>query len=86
MKVTSYNLNTVNPYKNHQRSMSTIENKSKFQDKIEISMAAKELQVSSNYSNERTEKVQKIKADIESGQYKVDARRIAEDMLNYYRM
>ena len=86
MKVTSYNVNAINPYKQQQRSMSAVGNKPTFQDRIEISSAAKELQVSSNYQNERAEKVQNIKADIESGQYKVNARQVAENMLNYYRI
>ena len=87
MKVMSFNnVNAVNPYRQQQRNVSTTESKSAFTDKIEISMAAKELQVNSNYSNERTEKIQQLKADIESNQYKVDARKVAEDMLKYYRL
>lgn len=85
MKINSLGVNAVNPYNNQQRIMKSNENKTSFADKIEISSAAKELQVRSNYSNERTERVQQLKADIQSGDYKVNARKVAEDMLNYYR-
>ncbi len=37
------------------------------------------------YSTERAERVQQLKADIDSGEYKVNARKVAEDMLKYYR-
>ena len=39
----------------------------------------------STYSTERANHVQQLKKDIASGEYKVDARKVAEDMLKYYR-
>lgn len=85
MKITSYNLNAINSYKNQQQNVKPTEKKASFADKLEISSAAKDLQVGSNYSAERTERVNQLKADIQSGEYKVDARKVAEDMLKYYR-
>lgn len=84
MKINAVNLRAVNPYQTAQRAQKAVE-KTSFQDKLEISSQAKEMQISSSYSTERAEKVQKLKADIQSGEYKVDARKVAEDMLNYYR-
>lgn len=84
MKINPVNLRAVNPYQAAQRAQKAVE-KTSFQDKLEISSQAKEMQISSSYSTERAEKVQKLKADIQSGEYKVDARKVAEDMLNYYR-
>ena len=46
---------------------------------------AQEMRGVSTYSSERADHVQQLKKDIASGQYKVDARKVAEDMLKYYR-
>ncbi|KGR90080.1 flagellar biosynthesis anti-sigma factor FlgM [Ureibacillus massiliensis 4400831 = CIP 108448 = CCUG 49529] len=85
MKITSIGVNNVNPYNKQQQKLKSVSGHSPFADKIEISTAAKEMQGSSTYSAERAEKVEKLKAEIESGEYKVDARKVAADMLKYYR-
>ncbi|HWL24560.1 MAG TPA: flagellar biosynthesis anti-sigma factor FlgM [Ureibacillus sp.] len=85
MKITSYGVNNVNPYNKQQQKLKSANSSSSFADKIEISSAAKEMQVNSTVSTERAEKVQAIKEQIESGTYKVDARKVAEDLLKYYR-
>lgn len=85
MKITSYGVNSVNPYNKQQRATKTVNGQSPFADKIEISKKAKEMQVSSTYNTERAERVQQLKEEIQSGEYKVDARKVAEDMLKYYR-
>lgn len=43
------------------------------------------MKVASEYTDARAERVQQLKAEIESGEYKVNARKVAEDMLKYYR-
>ncbi|MEY9971893.1 negative regulator of flagellin synthesis FlgM [Lysinibacillus sp. RC46] len=85
MKITSYGINAVNAYKNQVRDVKSSANKASFADKIEISKTAQEMQGVSTYSTERAERVQQLKKDINSGEYKVDARKVAEDMLKYYR-
>lgn len=85
MKITAYGINAVNAYKNQVRNVKSDANKASFADKIEISKAAQEMQGVSTYSTERAEHVQQLKKDIASGDYKVDARKVAEDMLKYYR-
>ncbi|MEQ6854574.1 flagellar biosynthesis anti-sigma factor FlgM [Lysinibacillus capsici] len=85
MKITSYGVNAVNAYKNQVRNAKSNTNKASFADKIEISKAAQEMQGVSTYSSERADHVQQLKKDIVSGEYKVDARKVAEDMLKYYR-
>lgn len=85
MKITSYGVNAVNAYKNQVRNVKSNTNKASFADKIEISKAAQEMQGVSTYSTERANHVQQLKKDIASGEYKVDARKVAEDMLKYYR-
>lgn len=86
MKITSFNLNAIQSYKNQPSKVKSSTNNASFADKIEISQAAKDMRITSDYSNERAAKVEQLKADIQSGQYKVNARQVAEDMLNYYRL
>ena len=85
MKITSYGVNAVNAYKNQVRNVKSGTNKASFADKIEISKAAQEMQGVSTYSAERAERVQQLKEGIASGEYKVNARKVTEDMLKYYR-
>lgn len=85
MKIINYGINAINTYKNQARPVKSAENKATFADKIEISKAAQDMQGVTTYSAERAERVQQLKADIASGDYKVNARQVAEDMLKYYR-
>lgn len=85
MKITSYGINAVNAYNNQVRNVKSSTNKASFTDKIEISKTAQEMQGISTYNTERTDRVKQLKEDIASGEYKVDARKVAEDMLKYYR-
>lgn len=84
MKITSYGIHSVNPYTKQQNNLKAANQKATYADKVEISTAAKEMQVSSNYTAERAEKIEKLKQQIQSGEYKVNARKVAEDMLKYY--
>ena len=82
MKITPIHMNSVNPYNKQQRKMNATVSKSTYADKIEISTTAKEM---STISAERSQKIQKLKEQIQTGEYKVDARKVAEDILKYYR-
>ncbi|MEX3621449.1 flagellar biosynthesis anti-sigma factor FlgM [Viridibacillus arvi] len=86
MKITNYGVNAVNPYKN-QPVKSDFANKSVANkaDQLEISSAAKDLQGIVSYAGERAERVQALKAQIQEGNYKVDAKQVASDLLKYYR-
>jgi len=78
--------NSVNPYSKQIRNVAAPKEKSAhYVDKIEISDAAKELHIASDYKKERAEKIQRIKQQIQSGQYQVDAHKLAEDLLRFYR-
>ena len=85
MKITSFNVNSINPYNKQPKMMPTSEKKSNVTDKIEISTTAKELSVSSSYSSERAQKVQQLKAQIQSGEYELNAQKVAKDILKYYK-
>lgn len=85
MKINPIGMQAINSYKNQARNVNNTKLNKTFADQIEISSQAKEMQETSTYANERATKVQKLKEEIQSGNYKVDARQVAEDMLKYYR-
>lgn len=85
MKIFNYGVQGVNPYTKANNKQQTEKAGQSFADKLEISSAAKELNVTTEYTAQRAEKVQALKADIQSGNYKVDANKVAADMLKYYK-
>lgn len=85
MKITSHGIHSVNPYTKQQNTIKPLSGKATSVDKIEISSAAKEMHVSSNYNTERAEKLQNLKEQIKTGEYKVDANKLADNLLKYYR-
>ena len=85
MKINNYGVRAVQAYNQAQPVKKTQKSGEVATDKIEISPKAKEMQVTSAYSAERANKVEQLKQDINSGNYKVDAKKVAQNMLNYYR-
>ena len=85
MKINPIGLQAINSYKNQTRPVKQSDANKPFSDHIEISSKAKEMQATSTYANERAERMKKLKEEIDAGNYKVDAKKLAEDMLKYYR-
>lgn len=85
MKINSYGVNPLNAYNKAARAKEVQKTSKSFADQIEISSAAKEMTVASQFETERATKVSKLKADIQSGNYQIDARTVAEDMLRFYK-
>ena len=85
MKINGIGLNNINPYTQTKRTAQVNKTGQSFADKLEISPAAKEMKVATEFTDARAERVQKLKAQIQSGEYQVDAKKVAEDMLKYYR-
>ncbi|TQR17370.1 flagellar biosynthesis anti-sigma factor FlgM [Psychrobacillus vulpis] len=87
MKITNIGLSQVNPYKRNQQLSENAQNTRKATtDQLEISSAAKSMQTKSPIEVEQAERIAAIKADIDAGTYKVDAKKLASNILNYYRM
>lgn len=61
----------------------TLETKLK-RDKIEISTEAKQLQQTNQMEKARQEKINHIKEQIESGNYKVDAKEVARKFYEFW--
>lgn len=57
---------------------------SKKSDQLEISTEAKLMQQESKISAERSEKVEAIKAKVESGEYKVNTQDVAKKFYEYW--
>ena len=86
MKINPIGLQAIQSYKNQTRVAKSEQSTKTFADQIEISSKAKEMQsTTSTYAKERAERLKQLKEDIDSGNYKVDAKKVAEDMLKYYR-
>ncbi|WP_019153846.1 flagellar biosynthesis anti-sigma factor FlgM [Robertmurraya massiliosenegalensis] len=87
MKINNLGTSGINPYK---RQMNKLENMSKTSkptiDKVEISSTAKEMRQVTSYSVERQEKVEKLKVQLENGNYKVDTREVAQSLYNFYKI
>ncbi|SER65540.1 flagellar biosynthesis anti-sigma factor FlgM [Psychrobacillus sp. OK032] len=87
MKITNIGVNQVNPYKRNQQQVEKAQQVAKpTTDQLEISSAAKSMQTKSPIEVNQAERVAAIKAEIDAGTYKVDAKKLASNILNYYRM
>lgn len=77
-------INAVNSYqKQHGQRIDAV-NKKKQVDQVQISTEAKELQsINQMLSPERTEKVDVLKQQVQSGTYHVEAGKIAEKLLPF---
>ena len=85
MKINPLSVRAIQSY-NQTPAVKKEENKGvSFADTLEISTKAKEMQVSSSYQTARADKVSQLKEAVEAGAYEVDARKLAENMLTYYR-
>ncbi|RUS55578.1 flagellar biosynthesis anti-sigma factor FlgM [Kurthia sp. 3B1D] len=86
MKVQGYGVNAVNPYKNQQVKTNEVKKSSlSFQDQLEISSQAKDLQGVKSYESERADRLSELKSQIQNGTYKIDSEKLAKDLLNHFR-
>ena len=86
MKINPMQPSSVNPYKINQMKTDQIEQKSKVKaDKLEISSEAKQLSETSPFTIERNERVQQLKAQVQSGTYDVNPDELASNLVNYFK-
>ncbi len=74
----------VNPYERQLNKTEQTAKSANKKDKLEISLAAKELQEAAKFATARQEKIKRLKQQIQTGTYKIDEKAIAESILNYY--
>lgn len=85
MKVNHMNASAIQAYRTQTAKPKATQTTASFKDTLEISTKAQQMQSTKTYAQDRAEKVESIKAQVTSGDYKVDAKKVAEDMLSYYR-
>jgi negative regulator of flagellin synthesis FlgM len=86
MRINHFNSIQNNPYKKQTQDMKQESVQSAFKkDEIQISDEAKKLLSSSKFEQERAEKVNEIKRQVESGDYQVNTSKIAKSILDFWR-
>ncbi|MFD2629171.1 flagellar biosynthesis anti-sigma factor FlgM [Oceanobacillus kapialis] len=83
MKINGPNQTNFNPYKNSIQKHTEIKREAK-QDQLEISNQAKQLQEGEKANPERAAYVQSIKKAVDAGEYKVDAEKTAQKMIDFW--
>lgn len=86
MKINPIQPSVVNPYKANQMKADQVEQKARVNaDKLEISTEAKQLSETSPFAIERNERVQQLKAQVQSGTYEVNPDELASNLVNYFK-
>jgi negative regulator of flagellin synthesis FlgM len=74
----------VNPYERQFNKTEQAAKATNKKDKVEISLAAKELQEAAKFETARQEKIERLKQQIQTGTYQIDEKAVAESIFNYY--
>lgn len=77
----------TNPYQKNQAKTNDIAKSTKSKDQLTISAEAKALleEVNSQHRLERQAKVEQLKDQISTGKYKIDAEKIADKLLEWWK-
>ncbi|MFG6495424.1 flagellar biosynthesis anti-sigma factor FlgM [Fictibacillus sp. UD] len=85
MRINHFNSIQNNPYKKQVPHMKDTHVKAAYKkDEIQISDEAKKLLLSSKFEQDRTDKINEIKQQVDSGTYKVNASKTAASIISYY--
>ncbi|MGM7721415.1 flagellar biosynthesis anti-sigma factor FlgM [uncultured Metabacillus sp.] len=86
MKINHLGSMGINPYqRNIEKNAAAAQKPQAKEDKVEISQEALDLQQANEMTKARQEKVQAIKQQLESGNYTIDPKAIAEGLLKFYK-
>ncbi|MBY6037063.1 flagellar biosynthesis anti-sigma factor FlgM [Fictibacillus nanhaiensis] len=86
MRINHFNSIQNNPYKKQVQDMTQQNVQSRYKkDEIQISDEAKKLLSSSKFEQDRADKVNEIKHQVNSGTYKVNVSETAKSILNFWR-
>lgn len=84
MKIQRPNtININNPYQRHVQNYQKQKTKS-FNDELNISKEAIQLQETNQITKERTERVDQLKQLVDSGEYKVNHEQVVQKMLDFW--
>lgn len=83
MKIQIFHVPAVNPYQTQKVKQQQANSEAKVRtDQLEISKEAKQLSEEQAAAATRKERVQSLKAQIEAGTYKVDAKQLASHLVD----
>ncbi|MCM3718469.1 flagellar biosynthesis anti-sigma factor FlgM [Fictibacillus phosphorivorans] len=86
MRINHFNSIQNNPYKKQTQDVKQDSVKSSYKkDEVQISDEAKKLLSTSKFEQERADKVNEIKRQIESGNYEVNNSKVAKSILDFWR-
>ena len=86
MRINNFNSIQNNPYKKQVQDMKQEQKQSVFKkDEIQISDEAKKLLSTSKFEQERVDKVNEIKQQVDNGTYKVKISETAKAVIDFWR-
>lgn len=85
MKIQNYRLNGLELYQKQAEKQQPTKQTVAKEDKLEISKEAKQLQKANGTEQDRHEKIQNIKQQIENGTYTIDPNEIAKSIIHFFR-
>ncbi|WP_226580619.1 flagellar biosynthesis anti-sigma factor FlgM [Halobacillus litoralis] len=84
MKINRPNQASLNPYQKQWNNQAEVKSTKQSKDKLEISDQAKQMQESGPTDAARNKLVEKIKTDVQTGNYQVDSKRTAQKMIDFW--
>ncbi|WP_349408640.1 flagellar biosynthesis anti-sigma factor FlgM [Pseudalkalibacillus sp. SCS-8] len=84
MKINRYGNISNNPYKHQLNRMNEQQKPQMKQDQLQISKEALEMQKNEKFATERTEKIEHLKNQVQSGNYTVDAEKVAKKFFDFW--
>ncbi|MEH7887034.1 flagellar biosynthesis anti-sigma factor FlgM [Bacillus sp. JJ1609] len=84
MKINNFGTHRINPYNRQMNKLDELKKAEKPVDKVEISSTAKAMQQVSEVEQQRAEKVEELKIQVENGTYKPNPKDIARSIADFY--
>ena len=86
MKISQLQMQAVNTYRLQEVQAKKAAHTRRTNDQLEISPKAKQLSTPTSFEQVRQQKVETLKAEIQSGDYEINKRQLAENLLRHYRL
>jgi negative regulator of flagellin synthesis FlgM len=84
MKINNFGTHRVNPYNRQLNKLDEMKKAEKPVDKVEISSTAKAMQQVSEVEQQRANKVEDLKIQVQNGTYKPNPQEIAKSIADFY--
>ncbi|GAF67105.1 flagellin synthesis regulatory protein [Bacillus sp. TS-2] len=84
MEINPYHRMSNHPYQQKQLKIEHLQSKHKKRDQLEISSEALEMQKANPLVEARQKKVEELRKQVESGEYKVQPEKVAQAFYDYW--